>query len=181
METVTIQVEGSAFRWVLTALPMALNQLPSDKRAGITVRPLSTGFASDLDPSLVIGGLNVLATLLPCLIQLIQRLLADGNKPLTGSRITLTAEVAPTQTLHYNAREKSKTASQDSIIEDPLTFLLEAINDDEDNCFPIAVRRTISQQPWHPVLKPYIEKKLLRHIQYEQVMFLHDHIFIFTK
>jgi hypothetical protein len=59
------------------------------------------------------------------------------------------------------AKERVKSASLEQIIDDPLTFLLDAINAREDHCFPLTVKRAMSQGarvPFHPILQPYVER-----------------------
>jgi hypothetical protein len=63
------------------------------------------------------------------------------------------------ETILLYAREKAKIVSRDYITDDPLAFLLEATNMQEEGCFPYVVRRAMPQGYFsHPILEPYIEK-----------------------
>jgi hypothetical protein len=59
------------------------------------------------------------------------------------------------------AKERAKSVSLEQIIEDPLTFLLDAINAREDHSFSLTMKRAMSQGarvPFHPILQPYVER-----------------------
>jgi hypothetical protein len=56
-------------------------------------------------------------------------------------------------------KERVKSVARERIIDDPLTFLLDATNGREDHCFPLALKRAMSQSmPSHPILQPYVER-----------------------
>lgn len=59
----------------------------------------------------------------------------------------------------FYARDGVRLVLHNYIIEDPLTFLLQATNMQEDGCFPSVIGRSIPQGYFsHPILQPYIEK-----------------------
>lgn len=66
------------------------------------------------------------------------------------------------ETILLYARDGVEIAPREYIVEDPLAFLLEAANMQEEGCFPSVVARSLQQftQGYfsHPILQPYIEK-----------------------
>jgi len=63
------------------------------------------------------------------------------------------------ETILLYAKDGVEITPREYIVEDPLTFLLEATNMQEEGCFPYFVKRTMPEGDFsHPILKPYIEK-----------------------
>lgn len=63
------------------------------------------------------------------------------------------------ETILLYARDGVEIAPHEYIVEDPLSFLLEATNMQEEGCFPYLVRRSMPKGYFsHPILQPYIEK-----------------------
>jgi hypothetical protein len=64
-------------------------------------------------------------------------------------------------TIILYAKEHANSVLSEQIIDDPLTFLLNAINRQEDNCFPLVMKYAMTQGlgvPIHSILQPYIER-----------------------